>query len=166
MAKWRRKVSMYIGGPDDSSSFIRATFPRQTQPRPHNLLVFATPYQRCEVACCWGRTYMIRVRRGGPPQGILGAKSNHTARADRRMVHGNQDRGRACTREDWTDVACSGLGLPRTRTANLSTPMVALRVARLHHRGKACADDSGRRAWRGNGTELVVTDADACGMAL
>ncbi|KAF8200584.1 hypothetical protein K438DRAFT_1966050 [Mycena galopus ATCC 62051] len=74
MARWRRKVSVYIGGPDDPSSFIRATFPGQTQPHPHNLLVFATPYQRCEVACCWGRTYMIRVRGGGPPQGILGAK--------------------------------------------------------------------------------------------
>ncbi|KAF8147243.1 hypothetical protein K438DRAFT_1780201 [Mycena galopus ATCC 62051] len=55
------------------------------------------PIDAGKVACCWGRTCMIRVRGGGPPQGILGAKTSRMA---------------------------------------------------------------------GNGTELVVTDADACGMAL
>ncbi|KAF8200596.1 hypothetical protein K438DRAFT_1822275 [Mycena galopus ATCC 62051] len=52
-------------GPDDSNSFIRATFPRQTYPHPHNLLVFATPCRRWRGGVLLGQNvYDTSARRG------------------------------------------------------------------------------------------------------
>ncbi|KAF8207645.1 hypothetical protein K438DRAFT_2013157 [Mycena galopus ATCC 62051] len=72
-------------------------------------------------------------------------------------------RGRACTRTDWTGVSCSGRNCPRTHTANFSTAVVALRVAHLHRRGKACADVSRRDRTGGDGPKRVWDGANGRG---
>ncbi|KAF8147216.1 hypothetical protein K438DRAFT_486884 [Mycena galopus ATCC 62051] len=147
MARWRRKVSVYIGGPDDTSSFICATFPRQTQPHPHNLLVFATPYRRWRGGVLLGQNVYDTSARRGTPQGILGAKgappsctvagaARSCSAVDARSGRHSRIRGRAPmdgwragadypgrarTRADWTGVTYSGRNRPRTHTANFST---------------------------------------------
>ncbi|KAF8200550.1 hypothetical protein K438DRAFT_1758758 [Mycena galopus ATCC 62051] len=71
-------------------------------------------------------------------------------------------RGRACTK---TDCALDKILLARVLLTSRPA-VVAFQVAYLHRRGRECTDDSRRRAWQGIGTELVVTDTDACRTAL
>ncbi|KAF8157673.1 hypothetical protein K438DRAFT_1777164 [Mycena galopus ATCC 62051] len=61
------------------SSFIRAMFPRQTQPHPHNLLVLATPSRRWRGGVLLGQNVYDTSARRGTPQGILGAKRGNEA---------------------------------------------------------------------------------------
>ncbi|KAF8147253.1 hypothetical protein K438DRAFT_1780209 [Mycena galopus ATCC 62051] len=52
------------------------------------------------------------------------------------------------------------------RTWRALGEIVLAPVAHHYCRGKEYAEDSRYHAWRGNETELVATDADACGTAL